>query len=215
MPDAIAVVEPLGYDAAGETPLPALHVPRAGRGQRPDRRRAAPAMGVAPGTRLALLVRPGIDFISLVFALFKAGAVAILIDPGMGRRICPLPGRGRAGGFVAIPLVHAVRTLLRGRFPKARFNVTVGRRWFWGGTTLDAAPPPPVDRQRIGPDRGRRSGGDHLHHRQHRPAQGRALQPRQFRRPGRPDPRLLRHPARARSICRAFRCSGCSTARWA
>ena len=34
-------------------------------------------MGIAPGSRLALLVPPGIDFISLVFGLFKAGAVAI------------------------------------------------------------------------------------------------------------------------------------------
>src|SRR5580704_6175029 len=42
--------------------------------------------GVTPGTRLALLVRPGIDFVSLVFALFKVGAVAILIDTGMGRK---------------------------------------------------------------------------------------------------------------------------------
>ena len=41
-------------------------------------------LGLTPGMRLALLVRPGIDFISLVFALLKAGAVQVLIDPGMG-----------------------------------------------------------------------------------------------------------------------------------
>ena len=39
-------------------------------------------MGVTPGARLALLVRPSLDFISLVFALFKSCAVSILIDPG-------------------------------------------------------------------------------------------------------------------------------------
>ncbi len=32
------------------------------------------AMGVAPGTRLALLVPAGIDFVTLVFALLKSGA---------------------------------------------------------------------------------------------------------------------------------------------
>ena len=42
------------------------------------------ASGVTPGMRLALLVPPGIDFITLVFALLKSGAVQILIDPGMG-----------------------------------------------------------------------------------------------------------------------------------
>ena len=85
-----------------------------------------------------MLVRPGIDFVSLVFGLFKAGAVAILIDPGMGRRnLIRCLAEAEPEGFVAIPLVQAVRVCCRGRFPKARFNVTVGRRWFWGGVTLE------------------------------------------------------------------------------
>jgi len=94
-------------------------------------------MGVVPGMRLALLVRPGIDFISLVFGLFKAGAVAILIDPGMGRRnLIQCLAEARPEGFVAIEIVHALRVFLRGRFPASRIHVTVGRRWFWGGKTL-------------------------------------------------------------------------------
>jgi olefin beta-lactone synthetase len=95
-------------------------------------------LGVTPGTRLALLVPPSIDFISLVFALFKSGAVAILIDPGMGRRnLLRCLEEVEPEGFVAISPVHAVRSILPRRFPKARFNVTVGRRWFWGGPTID------------------------------------------------------------------------------
>ena len=95
------------------------------------------SLGAKQGTRLALLVRPGIDFVSLVFALFKAGTVAILIDPGMGRRnLIRCLAEAEPEGFVAIPVVHAVRMLLRARFRKARFNLTVGRRWFWGGATL-------------------------------------------------------------------------------
>jgi acyl-CoA synthetase (AMP-forming)/AMP-acid ligase II len=94
-------------------------------------------IGVTPGTRLALMVRPGFDFISLVFALFKVGAASILIDPGMGRRnVLRCLDEVEPQGFVAIPLVHAIRTLLRRRYPQARFNVTAGRRWFWGGATL-------------------------------------------------------------------------------
>jgi acyl-CoA synthetase (AMP-forming)/AMP-acid ligase II len=94
-------------------------------------------MGVTPETRVALLVRPGFDFISLVFALFKAGAVAILIDPGMGRRnALRCLDDAEPQGFIAIPLVHAIRRLMPRRYSRARFNVTVGRRWFWGGTTL-------------------------------------------------------------------------------
>jgi len=94
-------------------------------------------MGVKPGTRLVLMVPPSIEFISLVFALFKAGVLTVLIDPGMGRaNLIRCLAESEPEGFIGIPLAQALRTLLRFRFPKAKYNVTVGRRWFWGGKTL-------------------------------------------------------------------------------
>ena len=137
MPDAIAVVEPLGYDAQGKRQYRHFTFSRLdadsdciAHGLR--------CMGVVKGTRLALLVRPGIDFVSLVFALLKAGAVSILIDPGMGRgNLVRCLAEAEPEGFIAVPLVHAVRVFLRRRFARAKFNVTVGRRWFWGGPTLE------------------------------------------------------------------------------
>ncbi len=42
--------------------------------------------GLRPGMRIVLLVRFGADFISLVFALLKAGAVIVLVDPVWGER---------------------------------------------------------------------------------------------------------------------------------
>jgi len=95
------------------------------------------AWGIKPGMRIAMLVPFGAGFIELVFALMKAGVVTVLVDPGMGRRhlvrclsdACP-------DGFIGIPKAQAVRTVLRRRFPKAKWNVTVGRRFFWGGKTL-------------------------------------------------------------------------------
>ena len=94
--------------------------------------------GVTPGTRVALLVRPGIEFISLVFALLKAGAVTVLVDPGMGRKnLIRCLAEAEPDGFIAVPPVQAVRAVLHSKFPRARFNVTVGRRVFWGGLTLD------------------------------------------------------------------------------
>lgn len=94
-------------------------------------------IGVEPGMRLVMAVPFSSLFIKLTFGLLKAGAVPILVDPGMGRKYlvqclqeaCP-------DGFVAIPKAQAIRTVLRRRFPEARFNVTVGHRWFWGGKTL-------------------------------------------------------------------------------
>src|SRR5438874_2301054 len=95
------------------------------------------SMGVRPGMRLVLMVPPGIDFISLTFAMFKAGIVTVLIDPGMGRRnLIRCLAECEPEGFVGIPLAQALRTLLRSRFPRAKHNVTVGRRWFWGGKTI-------------------------------------------------------------------------------
>jgi acyl-CoA synthetase (AMP-forming)/AMP-acid ligase II len=95
------------------------------------------AAGAKPGTRMALMVRPGIDFISCVFAMLKAGVVMVLIDPGMGRKnMLKCLEEVQPEGFVAIPLAHAMRVLMKRRFPKAKINVTVGRRWFWGGWTI-------------------------------------------------------------------------------
>jgi hypothetical protein len=94
--------------------------------------------GVAPGTRLALLVRPGIEFVTLVFALLRAGVVMVLVDPGLGRKnLLQCLAETEPEGFVAIPQAQAVRMFVRGRFPRAKWNVTVGRRWFWGGMTLE------------------------------------------------------------------------------
>ncbi|MGE5192566.1 MAG: fatty acid CoA ligase family protein, partial [Deltaproteobacteria bacterium] len=96
-------------------------------------------LGVGPGQRIVLMVRPGIEFIALTFALFKVGAVVVLIDPGMGpRRVFRCLDEVEPEGFVAIPAVQALRIASFGRFPQARFNVTVGKRWFWGGATYES-----------------------------------------------------------------------------
>ena len=42
--------------------------------------------GIVRGTRVLLMVRPGLSLIGICFALFKVGAVPIVIDPGMGLR---------------------------------------------------------------------------------------------------------------------------------
>ena len=52
--------------------------------------------GVKRGDRVMLMVKPSLEFITLTFALFKIGAVIILIDPGMGYRNL-LRFQGQAG----------------------------------------------------------------------------------------------------------------------
>ncbi|MDP1564544.1 MAG: fatty acid CoA ligase family protein [Pirellulaceae bacterium] len=93
-------------------------------------------MGIPPGTRLALMVRPGIEFIALVFGLMRAGMVQILIDPGMGRgNMVQCLQECQPQGFVGIPLAQIMRCVFRRKFPLAVHNVTVGRRYGWGGRT--------------------------------------------------------------------------------
>jgi acyl-CoA synthetase (AMP-forming)/AMP-acid ligase II len=43
-------------------------------------------LGIRRGTRTVLMVRPSLDFFILIFALFKTGAVPVVVDPGMGLR---------------------------------------------------------------------------------------------------------------------------------
>ncbi len=93
--------------------------------------------GIRPGMRLAMLVPFGAPFIELVFALLKTGASVVLIDPGIGKKhLIGCLSEALPDGFVGIPKAQAIRTLLRKNFPTAKWNVTLGRRWFWGGKTL-------------------------------------------------------------------------------
>jgi acyl-CoA synthetase (AMP-forming)/AMP-acid ligase II len=135
-PDGVAIAMPRGRDAAGHRIYDSLTF----RELDDDSNLLADglaSMGVRPDTRLVLMVPPSIDFISLVFAMFKAGVVSVLIDPGMGRKnMIRCLAECDPEGFIGIPLAQAVRTVLRRRFPRAVHNVTVGRRWFWGGRTI-------------------------------------------------------------------------------
>ncbi|MDP3283652.1 MAG: fatty acid CoA ligase family protein, partial [Desulfobacterales bacterium] len=94
--------------------------------------------GINKGTRTVLMVKPGPDFFALVFALFKTGAVPVVVDPGMGiKRMLSCLKSTRPEAFIGIPLAHMMRTLFPGSFKTVKVWITVGRRLFWGGHTLD------------------------------------------------------------------------------
>lgn len=88
--------------------------------------------GIEPGARVAIMIPPGIDFISHVFGLFKAGAVIILIDPGMGRKnMVRCLADAKPAAMVGIPLAHLMRTMFRSRFRECKLNITTSG-WFPG-----------------------------------------------------------------------------------
>ena len=93
--------------------------------------------GLRRGMRTLVMVRPGFDFIALAFAMFKIGAVPVMIDPGMGvARLLDCVRMVDLEGFVGIPLAHMMRILRRSAFRGVKHVVTVGRRYGWGGESL-------------------------------------------------------------------------------
>ncbi len=94
-------------------------------------------LGIAKGDRVLLLVPFSIDFITLTFALFKTGAVPVLIDPGLGRKnLLECIGQAQPKAMIAIPKAHAARKIYPKSFKDIKVSITVGWRWFWGGATL-------------------------------------------------------------------------------
>ncbi len=95
--------------------------------------------GLQPGTRLALLVPVGIDFVKWVFALFKARATIVLIDPGMGKQnLIRCLSETMVRGFVGIRKAHLARWVYRKYFPDAKFNIVVGSN-FWPGCIAESS----------------------------------------------------------------------------
>ncbi|MFO0908179.1 MAG: fatty acid CoA ligase family protein [Isosphaeraceae bacterium] len=88
--------------------------------------RGLSAIGIGRGVRTALMVKPGLEFFALTFALFKAGAVPILIDPGMGiRNLGRCLAEAEPIGFVGIPAAQMARRLLGWGRRTIRLTVTV------------------------------------------------------------------------------------------
>ncbi|MFA6931292.1 MAG: fatty acid CoA ligase family protein [Lentisphaeria bacterium] len=95
------------------------------------------ALGVCPGQKALLMIRPSLDFYSLLFAIFKIGAVPVLIDPGMGwKNFLSCVRSMEPEVFLGIPSAHLLRLLTRRFFRSVKINITLGKYRFWGGRTI-------------------------------------------------------------------------------
>ena len=132
-PDKKAVVWTAGRDGSGKARY--AHVTFAELSEETDRyAHGFERAGIRRGTRTILFVKPGFEFFTAVFALFKVGAVPVMIDPGIGKqqmRLCL--SEVDAEAFIGTPLAHVFRKLYPGAFKRITTAVTVGRRWGWGG----------------------------------------------------------------------------------
>ena len=83
------------------------------------------AAGIARGDRTLLMVRQGLPLIASAFALFRLGAVPVVIDPGMGRKnFLACVARSRPTALVGIPLAQLLSHLFRPTFRTVRTRVT-------------------------------------------------------------------------------------------
>jgi acyl-CoA synthetase (AMP-forming)/AMP-acid ligase II len=98
-------------------------------------------IGVCPGQKALLMIRPSLDFYSLIFAIFKIGAVPVLIDPGMGwKNFLRCVQSMEPETFIGVPAAHALRLLKKKYFRSVKINITLGKRRFWGGYSLAELP---------------------------------------------------------------------------
>ena len=92
--------------------------------------------GIARDSRVVVMVRPTPEFFLLMFALFKRGAVPVLVDPGIDKRAlkqCLEEAQPQA--FIGIPLAMLARKLL-GWAGTAHVRITTGRNLWWADATL-------------------------------------------------------------------------------
>ena len=94
-------------------------------------------LGIQRDTRTVLMLKPGVDFLILTFALIKIGAILVLVDPGMGwQNLGKCLGESKAQAFIGIPLAHAARMLFGWARETLRICVTAGRVRLWGGPSV-------------------------------------------------------------------------------
>jgi acyl-coenzyme A synthetase/AMP-(fatty) acid ligase len=82
--------------------------------------------GIKQSTRVLLLVTPGLSLISICFALFKIGAVPVVIDPGMGlRSFLRCVARTKPEAVVATPRGIFLSRVFWPTFSSVRTRVSV------------------------------------------------------------------------------------------
>src|SRR5690606_34567819 len=83
-------------------------------------------IGVKPGMRVLLFVKPCLDFSVLAFTLFKIGAIPVLIDPGMGvKNLLRSIKQVRPDVLVSIGTVHWIRRIMRDSFSHVKIHISL------------------------------------------------------------------------------------------
>jgi len=99
--------------------------------------RGLDSIGISRGIRTILMVPPGPDFFTLIFALFKVGAIPVVVDPGMGiKRMIRCLNHTEPTAFIGISKAYVLRIFYPRYFSPVKTWVTVGPRKVFGATPL-------------------------------------------------------------------------------
>jgi acyl-CoA synthetase (AMP-forming)/AMP-acid ligase II len=146
------VANALSWQARRQPNVTAIHYPQGGAFRKTDYAscsyqeldelsncyaRGLTAYGIGPGTRTALMLTPGLDFFAMFFALFKAGAVPVLVDPGIGMK--PLKeclSEAAPKAFIGVTKAHFARKVLGWARESCELLVTAGPTLGLGGINL-------------------------------------------------------------------------------
>jgi olefin beta-lactone synthetase len=93
--------------------------------------------GLKAGDKAVLMVTPSLDFFSITFALFKAGIIPILVDPGMGtKNLKQCFVEAKPDAFIGIPKAQFARRLFSWGKGTIQHKITVAGSGLWGGISL-------------------------------------------------------------------------------
>jgi len=82
------------------------------------------AAGVSRGDRTLVMVRQGLPLIAAAFALFRIGAVPVIIDPGMGlKSFLACVSRSQPRALIGIPLARIISRIFRRPFASVKVRV--------------------------------------------------------------------------------------------
>ena len=102
--------------------------------------------GIKKGDRSLVFIRPSTDFVAVIFALFKIGAIPVLMDPGISK-LFSLIKKVQAKVLIGTPLIHILRFLR----PIPGISIFINTKWsiFPKAHSLKFLPPPSFGRQAV------------------------------------------------------------------
>ena len=91
---------------------------------------------IQKGTRTLIILKPSAELLVIVFALFKVGAIPIIIDPGMGIiNFLKCVRSSRPDALIGTPLAYVLSKVFISCFCKIKYGIVVWKNKFLNSIT--------------------------------------------------------------------------------